>query len=251
MLAREVDRSVGRETPADDLQRLGEPVHRMCAGQPVRLDVHALTRTDAEDRGTLGQMRQCQRRLRDHHGVASGRFRDADPQLHPSRAGGQRAQQRLVLEKGVRARGPAGGPAELPIPQGTREQILEVVFHEEGVEAKQSGQRRQHANVAHRQVGRGIQAGRDPRVRHHVIPLPGFRSMAVKLVRSAEAQSPLLSQCFIRRSTRAQNEGRHYPAPGPWIFTRPPSWSARRGVRRVCRSRILRRRGRARPGAGR
>ena len=54
MLSREVDRSLGSETPADDLQRFFDPVHRVGAGQPVGLDVHALTRTDPQDRGTLG-----------------------------------------------------------------------------------------------------------------------------------------------------------------------------------------------------
>ena len=54
VLSREVDRSLGRETPADDLQRFFDPVHRVRARQPVGLDVHAFTRTDPQDRGTLG-----------------------------------------------------------------------------------------------------------------------------------------------------------------------------------------------------
>src|ERR1700694_456824 len=86
-------------------------------------------------------MRQCQRRLRDQHGVSPNRFRDADSQLHPSRTGGQRVQQRLVLEKGVRARNPPGGSGEVPIPQGGGGEILETIADEQGIQAVQPGHR--------------------------------------------------------------------------------------------------------------
>ena len=119
-------------------------------------------------------MRQCQRGLRDQHRVSPDRFRDADSQPHPPRTSGQRAQQRLILKKGVRAPNPPGGPAEVSIPQGGGVEILEMIVDEQGIQAVQPGHRRQHPNVAHRQVGRGIHAGRDPRVRHHVIPFRAF-----------------------------------------------------------------------------
>ena len=127
VLAAEGDRPLRRQTQADDLQGLLQAGDRFGGVQPVRVDVHPLASTDAQDGCALGEVRQRHHRLCDQDGMTPDRLGHPDAEAHPPDAGCEVAEQNLIVEKLMRSRALRSKPGQLLVPDGTGKDVLKVV----------------------------------------------------------------------------------------------------------------------------
>ncbi len=97
MATPEIEGPIGGEATTDDLEGLFEPGHGRREIESVGHGVLRFPGADPEDRRSLGEVGEGEKRLGDEHRVAPDRLGDADGEAEPPHPASQVPEQRLVV----------------------------------------------------------------------------------------------------------------------------------------------------------